>query len=481
MSRKELIITVALFLVAIFFSTYKLTESPPTWMDEGMIVQVPKTLVEDGVYRIKVSPDHYISPSFISTSYPVTFPIALSFKLFGIGLLQARAVMVIFIMAFLASIYFLGRRLFRNNGLTIGALFLIISFPPLYGNGKNVLGEIPGLFFLTVFLIFLHRIYTGDKKYHNFVLCGLTLGLCIVTKPIFILLIPVITISLICLWIKKPEFFGKEPKLSFLLAAFCTILPITFWIYIQFWGDSFRAILAYYSNPHNVDIAHSLLGNIKAFIISPQPLYFLFLLLIWISSIILRIYKKQEISLPEWIVAGFSFLVLVAYFRNPGYYRYFFLAEIYCLFFFSYSVMTLASFFKKEHIRKIAYLSVILILIFQVYQLLFTSWVSRYYDSHKTRDCSVAIGMISPLKSIFFYQTPELVIFHEKGNYYQYLDSIENDASRKEKIELLQRSVPDFVIVSGDLVSSIQNYISDYQKYSSCERYDLFKKNENRI
>ena len=114
-SIKEKIILTIVFLGVLFLATYKLTESPPTWMDEGLIIQPVKNLVESGVYEVQIAPDHFVSPSFISTSYPVTFPIALSFKLFGVGLLQARAVMVLYILLFISVVFLLCKYCLRET------------------------------------------------------------------------------------------------------------------------------------------------------------------------------------------------------------------------------------------------------------------------------------------------------------------------------------------------------------------------------
>ncbi len=511
-NKKELIVT-SLFCAALFFSTYKLSESPPTWLDEGMIVQTSKTLVEEGVYSVKVAPDTYISPGFISTSYPVTFPIALSFKLFGVGLLQARSVMVIYILAFLLSIYFLAKRLFKNEWLMIAGLALLVSFPPLYGNGKNVLGEVPGLFFLTVFLIFIDRIWKGDRRISQFILAGLTLGLCIATKPIFILLLPVVAMWLLYVWLKKPEVFGRGIIKNSLYFIVCALLPLVAWIMIQFRGDSFVATLSYYANPHSVNLATSLLSNIKAFLTAPESLYFFALYLVWLTAVTFRVWSKKNIEVAELVAFGFSTLVLLAYFRNPAYYRYFFLAEVYCLLFFvqtlnfiigtrpkaadvtsSTTENFLQEIFLRNFLVKIScvwsrkshrplsgagisiFVIVFALIIFQSYQLLFHSWVSQYYGSTKTRDCVAAIGKIPQAKSIFFYQDPELVIFRAGGNYYQYMDSIETDQSRTEKKRLIKQGVPDIVAVSSEIMPQIQDILEKYVSSSSCDRYQILNK-----
>jgi 4-amino-4-deoxy-L-arabinose transferase-like glycosyltransferase len=401
----------------------------------------------------------------------VTLPIVLSFKLFGVGLLQARAVMVIFMLAFLVALFILGKKVFENKWLALASLALIVSFPPLYGNGKNVLGEVPGLFFLFVFLILIHNIWKGDRRPGPYAVAGLFLGLAIATKPIFILLVPAVVAVFGYALIRRRETFGDKRAVSILSLVVCTILPLITWVYIQFSGDSLSAIFAYYANPHKVNIAISLLDNIQAFFVSPQGLYFFFFLIVWIIGFVIRAKKKIPMSPSEWVALIFSLMIFVAYFRNPGYYRYFFLAEVFAIFFFAYSLRQLVVKWKW-----IVGTAVVLIIICQSYQLFFTSWVSKYYGSTKTRDCNIAISSIAPQLSIFFYQVPELVIFRKGSNYYQYMDSVETDATRLEKISVLKSGIPDVVVVSGETIPVLGEVLEKYEISNACERYRILER-----
>ena len=91
---------IGILAMVLFFSTYQLTESPHTWYDEGAIIQRAINFLRYGTMHYQVAPDKFSSAAFDSTGYPVIFPISLTFKYFGIGLLQARAVMVVFLLLF---------------------------------------------------------------------------------------------------------------------------------------------------------------------------------------------------------------------------------------------------------------------------------------------------------------------------------------------------------------------------------------------
>jgi 4-amino-4-deoxy-L-arabinose transferase-like glycosyltransferase len=82
--------------------------------------------------------------------------------------------------------------------LSVGSLGLVATFAPLYGNGKNVLGEVPGLLFVLLFLLCVRYIESGKSTERLFLFAGLMLGLAVVTKPIFLLLLPVVGLVLVC-------------------------------------------------------------------------------------------------------------------------------------------------------------------------------------------------------------------------------------------------------------------------------------------
>jgi hypothetical protein len=88
----------------------------------------------------------------LEAALPVTATVALSFRLFGIGIIQARLVAVIFTLVALALLYELARR-FYNRSIAIATLLVLIfmsgqvEINPLIA-GRQVLAEIPALCFL---------------------------------------------------------------------------------------------------------------------------------------------------------------------------------------------------------------------------------------------------------------------------------------------------------------------------------------------
>jgi len=148
LSRKfRTIFLIFLSLLGLFLATYKLTESPAVWFDEGVSVQTAMNLATAKTPGMQVEPGVIINATrFMTTGFPLIYPLSFSFKFFGVGMLQARIVMVIFLIGLILIAYLLVKKMFGFRTAVLSSL-LLVSFPVLYGNGKNVLGEVPGLFF----------------------------------------------------------------------------------------------------------------------------------------------------------------------------------------------------------------------------------------------------------------------------------------------------------------------------------------------
>src|SRR6185436_7162017 len=84
---------------ALALGLVNLPYAPQPWFDEGSILHVPKTLVEHGVYAdISSEGYRYYGPT-VGVGPTVILPVALAFKLFGVGLIQGRLVIVVYLLA----------------------------------------------------------------------------------------------------------------------------------------------------------------------------------------------------------------------------------------------------------------------------------------------------------------------------------------------------------------------------------------------
>lgn len=417
--KLEILCLVSIFLFVAFASIYKLKESPAFWIDEGYVLQASKNLALHGVEELQVSPGVFVSAYSISIGFPVIAPIALSFKLFGFGLLQARAVMVLYILAFCMVSYALIRALFGTR-TALWSLLALSSYAALYGNGRAVLGEVPGLFFLMLTFFFLLRLEKSKfTDMYAYALAGLVAGLCCVTKPIFILMLPAVGIVYLVRYRRIPLRWDGI-AVAFLLF----VIPVILWVHSQFGNDtSLSQVLNFFINPQDSDFSVAIPENIKRFFTELTPVYTLALTGVWGIALYIR---RKIASTTEFTAFAFCVLVMLAYLRTPGWYRYIFLANTVALVFLAPAILTL---YEKgsESLRLLRRFpwapSVLIALLFimQTYQLFTTSYLAAYFNSTRTHDLETYIATLPKDSSVFFDTVPEAAFFAPSDNYYQYI------------------------------------------------------------
>src|SRR5438552_11749930 len=102
-----------LALVLLLVGTIKLGSVPPLWWDEGWTLTAARTWVERGHYGPLLAGQP--APRGMEAAFSITAPIALSFRLLGVGVWQGRLVEVLFTLGTLALIYYLARRLYDRS------------------------------------------------------------------------------------------------------------------------------------------------------------------------------------------------------------------------------------------------------------------------------------------------------------------------------------------------------------------------------
>ena len=194
-NRKPLLWGIGVLLVY-FFVFHNLTRFPTPWFDEGSHLHVPKTLVRFGEYA-DISSDgfRYYGPT-IGVGPTVMLPIAAVFKLFGVGLLQARLVMALYLLAAVYTFYRLTEHLSGKWVAWIALALLISSRSVLFLEyGRQVLGEVPGFFFL-ILALYLWFSKWNENDWKRLSLIGLFFGLAMITKYQYLLfLAPTLILS----------------------------------------------------------------------------------------------------------------------------------------------------------------------------------------------------------------------------------------------------------------------------------------------
>jgi 4-amino-4-deoxy-L-arabinose transferase-like glycosyltransferase len=252
------------FIFVLFLAGFQVFDSPETWLDEGLIIQSAMGLLETGKASLPVAPDVYEPAWYITTGFPVTIPLAAVFALFGTSIVSARIVMLLFILCFYSALFIYIFKTIGGRAAYVSFL-LLVFFAPIYGHGRNVLGEVPGLFFILLTVLVLPR--AGALLPKRAFLIGMGTGLAVATKPIFILFALGILIALI---VRRKELRLKDVFVIGML-GFC--IPIFLWLITQFDSTTIFRVLSVYANPHDVNILNALIVNAKRLCTEGQPLY----------------------------------------------------------------------------------------------------------------------------------------------------------------------------------------------------------------
>jgi len=207
-----------LVIAVLFLALYNLEHWPPTRYDEGVHLLVAKKLALEGKYRF--------GPALGPT---VFFPVAAAFRVAGVGLLPARVIMVGYLLLCVAAFYALNRYLGGWKVATAGTL-LLVSSPGvnILRWGRQVLGEVPAtLFFLLGILLWLRTLNggRGDRQRGKLILSGVFLGLAILTKNQFFLLVP----AWVLLWIANRLYYRQANHSTFALPLFSAMVCVLAW------------------------------------------------------------------------------------------------------------------------------------------------------------------------------------------------------------------------------------------------------------
>lgn len=419
------------FLLIAFWSW---RSTPAFWFDEGIYYQIAKNWAEKDIAGIMLSPDLYSDLSLISVGYSVFYPAVWMFKIFGASVETIRLTAILFMTGFVSVFYCLGKELFGSKK-ALYSLALLITFSPLYGNGKSFLGEVPGLFYFFSALYFSVRLEKTNHSLFAF-LSGIFFGLAISAKPVYLLILPAVGLAMLC---RANYFFSKSGARILIWALLGLVGPLAFWLTSQFGvGTQTSQVLGHYANPYYVtDFASLVFKNSVRFVTETTPIHFLGLLLIGLIYIVLKIRQKETVRLAEWAILFFSILMLGFYLRTAGWYRYFFPAHA-TLFVLLvpglWAIMeALPGRIKSLGIGVWGVIGLIIAL--QLFPLSEEALSSKIDAPSVWRPI---LEDVRPAGPVLFYSVPQLAGFYP-GEFYQYLKMSDHLALGQENLEKLSQ------------------------------------------
>ena len=465
LSFYQKMLVVLILSVIIFFGLFHITESPPFGFDEGWATHIATNISRIGIDGTQFSPGNIGHVPLISVGYPLIYALAFWFKIFGVGILQARIMMVVYMLGFAIISFLFLRRLYGNN-IALASLAILSTFPPFYTFGKSVIGEVPVLFFLMLFLLSFN-LATNNPKRRKFwlILSGVVAGLCIITKTMALVFIPALFVGAFMAW-KRKSVSWKD----IYIVTISTIIPIIVWIITNFQpGESLAYVADYYSNPSALtDKTATFWLNFRMFWSGIGPLYMLSLIFVWIIGIIIRLKVRTRIFTEEFIALTFSTLLILSFLFRYWDARYLFPVQVLGILFAPYSLYSiwLAMPIKLDIIKKtrIFYFGVIILCILGLYQLSFHSYIADSYKSTRTEDLSRYFSSIPDSTSIFFYNTPNMLPFFHGNNYYQRIAIFEKWVVGSEFAPIVNAGRVNMLVLNPPMTKadeklSLDNYV----------------------
>ncbi len=217
-----------------WLALYNLNYNPAPWFDEGEHLRVSKTLVQYGQYAVwSADGFRYFGPT-IGVGPTVLLPIALSFKLFGVGLVQGRIVVVAYLVLALGIYWLWSTRLGGSKQAGFLAILLLCAVPGIDFTtlGRQGLGEIPALsFFLAGLLAWWKAGQQPKPGWKWIALAGTLWALAAITKSNYGLLLPP---ALVVAWVAN-RFYYRRAEWTwqmFCLPLGMTIGGLTGWYFI---------------------------------------------------------------------------------------------------------------------------------------------------------------------------------------------------------------------------------------------------------
>ena len=460
----NLLVLVTLFIIIGVSLTTNITK-PRLWVDEGKTIELARNYLNYKTLDIQVAPGEFsnIAPVLQSTGYPVSIPLALFFKIFGLGPHQARIFMLIWLTATLYATFFIATKIFGHKEALFSFL-LIASFASFYDNGRTVVGEIPG------FLMLLTGLYFWLKK-EDHLTCGLVWGLSVVTKPsVFLIIIPTIVLTIL------EKNIESVKKLSQIALGMMPAAALWFMVVIK---DSLptaiTAITTFYRNPYSSDISTNIIRNIKALPFSITIIYFSGLFITILISRYLTSAKDNISRLYNFIII-YTIFAFIYYLRSPGWLRYIVIAELLILFVLPDAIWKIIE--KIQNIKsenKQAAWVMILVTLITIQTIQIFTLAHIYYSDNVPKIISY-INSEHPDSSVGTIGVIEAGAFFNTNKRYTMLDLTGMPRIGADMLEGDNR--PEIVVVNSSTLtdSSINKIIDEkYRLVTSIERYNIYK------
>ncbi|MDO8499684.1 MAG: glycosyltransferase family 39 protein [bacterium] len=452
--KKEKLLLTIIFIWIVFVALWHLPTNPPSWFDEGIFHQVITSLVNNGRMSVQLAPGVWSESALISVGYPVFYPAVAAFYLFNDSVLVLRLVAVAFLFGLVIFYYRLAKTVYGTRSAIL-SLLLLALFSPLYGNGKNFLGEVPGLFYFVTALSVLAVAENMRRRelisYRRFFIAGLFFGLAAASKPNFLVIIPAIICAFLWQW--RWSLGATSGRRAFFVTGLGVALPLIFWAFTQFTGaTSSSQIFAHYSNPYYINDFWPIISrNLQRFFTESTPAHFLFLAIAALYLLYVKVWQRRPLALVEITVVAFVGAIFLFYVRTAGWYRYFFPAHVML---FIFLPQALEYFFTSRAGRYASVLLVSAVAGLAIFQTLPMIQERFHSGADVPTLFQPVLDSVDSSENALFYSLPQLAARFHGSNYAQYIKMSDHLALGEDNLARLRRGEFSLVFMEAGVDAS---------------------------
>ena len=433
-----------------------LTSYPRLWLDEGFKMQLARNFAETGKVALQFEPGQFeYSVHNASTGWPVAVGLGVFFKLFGVSFATARTFAALTLIGFLIAVWLLVKNKWGSLPALL-SLLLLITYAPLYANGKMILAELPGLLFLSSAFYFLVTRY-------SLLVASVFFGLFAATKLSFAAtFLPALFLGLVwAVWKKQLEL--KQAIYTFIIP--CLVALPTVYMSLA------AKIGSQLVNPYGqVSIWQGVFDNLKLFLTHSTLWHLLFLLLVvgWQALVLWR--KGNQ----NWLIVtltSYALLVTGYWLLSPGVFRY--LLPLILMLLILLPMALLETGFLGKH----GFLLIALLIIAQGYHFSTSASISHGSDYLKFEQY-MRDNPIEANKSVGIINSPFAPVLVPLENTTQF---VRIDAITEGKNVLTTDELPDYIIYEIDnFDKDVSPYLptleSKYEKQADFDQILIWKK-----
>lgn len=279
-------------------------------------MQLARNFAKTGKMGMQLEPGK-IEPSIhmASTGWPIVLVLGVFFKLFGVSFAVGRIYEVIVLLALIILCYLLARKLWGNLP-ALCSLLLLVTFAPLYANGKMILSEGLGLLFLAAGLLS----YVSERKK----LGALLFGLFAACKLSFLATFaPAFGLALLWRWRKD-----KEPLKNLAVELALFVIAVVPTLVLVFSAAQTNVLGNIYGE---VDRMHQLFANLLSIFHETTLIHLFGLSLV----VLIALARKWRSYLSDWrvqMLLVFSLLTVCYWLLSPAVFRYLLPVQVIVLF-----------------------------------------------------------------------------------------------------------------------------------------------------